>query len=189
MVAIALTLLVLQLKVPVLRTVDKTSSSALWRHLVHTAPQLVAYLVSFYVIAAFWLVHHRVYRLLRGHHESIAWWNCAFLFTITLFPFSAALLGSFSGNPLAVVEFALNMLLASLATTLVVVVAHRKGLLVDAATPTLVRSMVARGLAAALVIAMSIPVALVAPFYVPFVWVLLAVSSPWVERRELRRAS
>ena len=135
----------------------------------------------------FWLVHHRVYRLLRGHREVIAWWNFAFLFTITLFPFSAALLGAFSDNPLAVVEFAVNLLLASMATTLVVVVASHKGLLIAGATPTLVRSMVARGIAAALVIAVSIPVALVAPRIAQYVWLLLAVAPRVVERRQLHR--
>ncbi len=188
-VAIALTLLVLQLKVPAENSVNRTSPSALYHDLAHSTPQLVAYLVSFYVIAVFWLVHHRVYRLLRGHREGIAWWNFGFLFTITLFPFSAALMGAFSHNSLAVVEFALNLLLASMATTLVVVVASRKGLLIDAATPTLVRSMVARGLTAALVIVVSIPVALVAPNYAPFVWLLLAVSPRWVERREANRTT
>jgi uncharacterized membrane protein len=188
-VAIALTLLVLQLKVPVADKLNKTSPSALYHQLANGSPQLVSYLISFYVIGVFWLVHHRVYRLLRGHREVIAWWNFAFLFTITLFPFSAALLGAFSGNPLAVVEFALNLLLASVATTLVVVVSSRKGLLIAGATPTLVRSMVARGIAAALVIAVSIPVALVAPKIAQFVWLLLAVAPRVVERRQLRRSA
>jgi uncharacterized membrane protein len=186
-VAIALTLLVLQLKVPVANVHNKTNPSVLYHDLAHGSPQLVSYLISFYVIGVFWLVHHRVYRLLRGHREVIAWWNFAFLFTITLFPFSAALLGAFPDNSLAVAEFACNLLLASTATTLVVVVSSRKGLLIDAATPALVRSMVARGIAAALVIVVSIPVALVAPNLAPFVWLLLAVAPRVAERRQAGR--
>jgi uncharacterized membrane protein len=124
-VAIALTLLVLQLKVPAAHAANRTSPSALYHDLAKGAPQLVAYVVSFYVIAVFWLIHHRVYRLFRGHREVIAWWNFGFLFTITLFPFSAALMGEFSHNPLAVVEFALNLLLANVVTTLVILVARR----------------------------------------------------------------
>jgi uncharacterized membrane protein len=186
-VAIALTLLVLQLKVPVADKLNKTNPSALYHELAQGSPQLVSYLISFYVIGVFWLVHHRVYRLLRGHREVIAWWNFAFLFTITLFPFSAALLGAFPDNSLAVTEFALNLLLASTATTLVVVVSSRKGLLIDGATPTLVRSMVARGVAAAAVIVVSIPVALVAPNLASLVWLLLAVAPRVAERRQSGR--
>ena len=113
----------------------------------------------------------------------------AFLFTITLFPFSAALMAAFPGNQLAVCEFAVNLLLASAATSLTIVVARHQGLLVDEATPALVRSMIARGVAAATVIVVSIPVALVAPNYAPFVWLLLAVSPRMAERRQLRRSS
>jgi hypothetical protein len=40
----------------------------------------------------------------------------------------------------------------------------------------LVRGRVARAIAAAVVIAVSIPAAVVAPRYAPFVWLLLAVS-------------
>jgi uncharacterized membrane protein len=181
-VAIALTLLVLQLKVPAAHAANRTSPSALYHDLAKGSPQLVAYVVSFYVIAVFWLIHHRVYRLFRGHREVIAWWNFGFLFTITLFPFSAALMGEFSHNSLAVVEFALNLLLANVVTTLVILVARRRGLFVDAATPALIRGMVMRGMAAAAVIVASIPVALVAPNYAPFVWLLLAVSPRLSER-------
>jgi hypothetical protein len=78
-------------------------------------------------------------------------------------------------------------LLASTATTLVVVVSSRKGLLIDGATPTLVRSMVARGVAAAAVIVVSIPVALVAPNLASLVWLLLAVAPRVAERRQSGR--
>jgi uncharacterized membrane protein len=167
--------------VPVADAANKTSPSALFSDLAKGAPQLIAYVVSFYVIAVFWLVHHRVYRLFAGHREVIAWWNFGFLFTITLFP--AALMGAFSTNSLAaVVEFALNLLLASAATTLVILVARRRGLFVEAASPVLIRGMVTRGMAASAVIAASIPVAVVAPNYAPFVWLLLAVSLRLGER-------
>ncbi len=187
-VAIALTLLVLQLKVPAVTPENKTSSVALYHDLARGSPQLVSYVVSFYVIGVFWLVHHRVFRLFRGHREVIAWWNFGFLFTITLFPFSAALMGEFPDNSLAVVEFALNLLLANLVTTVVILVARRRDLFVDAATPTLVRGMVTRGMAAAAVIVASIPVAVVAPKYAPFVWLLLAVSPRLGERWSSRLA-
>jgi uncharacterized membrane protein len=104
------------------------------------------------------------------------------LFTITLFPFSAALMGKFPDNSLAVVEFALNLLLANVVTTLVILVARRKELFVPGATPPLIRGMVIRGMAAAAVIMVSIPVAVIAPNYAPFVWLLLAVSPQLGER-------
>jgi uncharacterized membrane protein len=131
-VAIALTLLVLQLVVPSIEGVkssDLKSPGYLWKQLSVTGgEQFVAYVISFYVIAQFWLVHHRVFRGIRGHVEGLAWWNFAFLFAITLMPFSSDLLGRFGGNPLAIDIFAFNILLASLATQGVVFFARRHGL-------------------------------------------------------------
>jgi uncharacterized membrane protein len=190
-VAIALTLLVLQLQIPALPSGQSaTSSSALWHQLTDSnfTSLLVAYLVSFYVIAQFWLAHHRTYRLVKGHSEAIAWWNFAFLLTITLFPFSSELLGKYPDNRVAVIEFASNLLLASLATTLTLVIARRQHMLVDAATPFVVTSSRTRGIFSVAVILLSIVAAFFSPTNAKFVWLLLAfapMANRLVEGRRL----
>jgi len=128
-VAIAITLLVLQLNVPSpAKFHDPNSASELAAQLGKGADRLVSYVISFYVIAQFWLVHHRVFRRITGQQEGLAWWNFAFLFTITVMPFTSDLLGEFSANPLAVDIFAANLLLAALATQLTVIYGRRKDL-------------------------------------------------------------
>jgi uncharacterized membrane protein len=78
-VAIALTLLVLQLKVPPHIQVAHPSSAAdLAAQLAKEADQRTSYVVAFYVVAQFWLVHNRVFRHVAGHHEGLAWWNFGF---------------------------------------------------------------------------------------------------------------
>src|ERR1700758_1371134 len=120
-VAIAITLLVLQLNVPdVTKFTDPASASELATQLGKGADSLISYVISFYVIAQFWLVHHRVFRRITGQREGLAWWNFAFLFTITIMPFTSDLLGKFAENPLAIDIFAANLLLATLATQLTV---------------------------------------------------------------------
>ena len=109
-VAIAITLLVLQLQVPVTQTlVHKDSASELWHALQIDGPELISYLVAFLIIAQFWLVHHRVLRNMRGHHEGLAWRNFGFLLALTLLPFTSDLLGRYGGNPLAITLFGLNL--------------------------------------------------------------------------------
>jgi uncharacterized membrane protein len=143
-VAIALTLLVLQLVVPSTAGVSDSNTHSpgyLWKQLaLGRGDQFVAYVVSFYVIAQFWLTHHRVFRGISGHVEGLAWWNFAFLFTITLMPFSSDLLGRFSDNPLAIDIFAVNILLASLATQGVTYFARRHGLATAETDPRAIRS-------------------------------------------------
>jgi hypothetical protein len=53
------------------------SASDLAAQLGHDTDQLISYVVSFYVIAQFWLTHHRVFRVVTGHSEGLAWWNFA----------------------------------------------------------------------------------------------------------------
>ena len=128
-VAIALTLLVLQLKVPSLPSATADSAAQLAAALGKGGNSLVSYVISFYVVAQFWLVHHRTFQHLAGQQEGLAWLNFAFLFTITIMPFTSALLGDYSSNPLAVDIFALNLLLASLSTQLTFELGRRRGLL------------------------------------------------------------
>lgn len=184
-VAIALTLLVLQLKVPsAAQVADPASAGDLAAELGRGADQLVSYVISYYVIAQFWLVHHRVFRHIAGQREGLAWWNFAFLLTITLMPFTSALLGAFSDNPLAVDIFGLNLLLASLATQATTVFGRRQGLLTGRTLDT--RIGAARSWASALVIALSMGVAWSSPDTAKYLWLLLAVvpraSERWVTR-------
>lgn len=117
-VAIALTLLVLQLQVPAKQVLgDKANSaSALWHALDVDESELISYLVSFFVIAQFWLVHHRILRTMKGHREGLAWRNFAFLLTLTLMPFTSDLLGRYGHNPLAITFFGINLVAISITT-------------------------------------------------------------------------
>jgi uncharacterized membrane protein len=127
-VAIALTLLVLQLQIPHLANAN--SASALWRALDPDGSELTSYLVAFVVIAQFWLVHHRILRVMRGHSEGLAWRNFAFLLTLTLMPFTSDLMGRYSDNPLAVTFFGINLMALSLSTQWIRVYAARHDLIV-----------------------------------------------------------
>jgi uncharacterized membrane protein len=180
-VAIALTLLVLSLHVPistVAHPINPTSANELWQALQNLTDPFISYVISFYVIAQFWLAHHRTFRLMVGHDETLAWWNFLFLFTITLLPFTADLLGQYSENPLAVDIFALNLLIGSLSTVTVMTVAQRKGLLKPTAKPEVIRAGQLRALGIVVVVAASMGVAWIphrGPDVAKYMWFLIAV--------------
>jgi TMEM175 potassium channel family protein len=187
-VAIALTLLVLQLRVPpVHELTNQNSASELAAQLGNGGDRLVSYVISFYVIAQFWLIHHRVFRQIGGHQEGLAWWNFAFLFTITVMPFTSDLLGSYAENPLAVDIFAFNLLLASLATLATLKLGERRGLLTRQATRRSVRVSELRSFIGTVILAGSMGVAWVNPDAAKYFWLLIAVvpgaATRWYERR------
>ena len=188
-VAIAMTLLVLQLKVPPLdHVIPPTSASALAAQLGDDTDQLLSYLISFYVIANFWLIHHRVFRQLAGQRESLAWWNFLFLFTISIMPFTSSLLGEYSENPLAVSIFALNLLLASLATQATLEIGRRRGLTTSGTDPRAARAGWLNALGTSAVILASICLAWVNTDLAKYCWLLIALVPHVVNRWVLRRA-
>lgn len=134
-VAIALTLLVLQLQVPVGGALAENpdSARALWHALDPDGAELTSYLVSFVVIAQFWIVHHRVLRGMRGHSEGLAWRNFGFLLTLTLMPFTSDLIGRYGSNPVAITLFGINLVAISLSTQWIFLYAAGHNLMTDQA--------------------------------------------------------
>src|SRR6185369_14557663 len=68
--AIALTLLVLDIRVPDLDR--KTAAAELPAALAHLAPKFFGFALSFWMVAAYWMFHHRICRhLVRYDHGLI----------------------------------------------------------------------------------------------------------------------
>jgi uncharacterized membrane protein len=182
-VAIAITLLVLQLNVPPpAQLVHPDSPSELAKALGNGADQLISYVISFYVIAQFWLVHHRVFRRIAGQREGLAWWNFAFLFTITVMPFTSDLLGKYASNPLAIDIFAANLLAATVATQLTVVFVRRNNLLIAGTDAREMQAARLRVAAAVFVIVLSIGLAWVNTDVAKYCWLLLGVAPAAADR-------
>jgi len=187
-VAIALTLLVFQLKVPAVALVrDQDSAADLAAALAKQADQLIGYLVAFYVVAQFWLAHHRVFRQVAGHHEGLAWWNFAFLLTITAMPFTSSLLGNYGSNPLAVDIFAVNVLLAALATQATLLFGQRHDV---AIAPADVEVRATRGRVTVVMIALAVSIGLawVNTSAAKYCWLLILLA-PWAANRWAARTT
>ena len=189
-VAIALTLLVLQLQIPSTHVEGDThSASALWSALNVDLAELSSYLVSFFVIAQFWLVHHRILRTMRGHSEGLAWRNFAFLLTLTLMPFTSDLLGRYGDNPLAITLFGINLVAISLTTQWIFVYAQRHDLLIDAQRSHF-DEMVGRvrAMLTVAVVSLALLLAWTDTSLARYVWLLFLVV-PWIGSRIARRMS
>jgi len=187
-VAIALTLLVFQLKVPATALVAHQDSAAdLAAQLAKQADQLISYLVAFYVVAQFWLAHHRVFRQVAGHHEGLAWWNFAFLLTITAMPFTSSLLGNYGSNPLAVDIFAVNVLLAALATQATLLFGQRHDVAIAPADAE-VRATRGRVTVVMIALAVSIGLAWVNTSAAKYCWLVILLA-PWAANRWAARTT
>ena len=101
--AIVVTLLVLELKVPLLG--DPHGKGALLEGLRELIPKFVSWLLSFIIVCKFWLNHNRLLDDARHADYALVWLNSLFLLGQAFIPFPTALLGEYPSNPLAVAVF------------------------------------------------------------------------------------
>jgi uncharacterized membrane protein len=109
--AVAMTLLVLDLRVPIGRAASGTSEHGLWDALLRMGPSFAAYLLSFTMLGTFWLAQHTLLSIFGRCDRTLTWINLGFLFMVSLLPFSAALLAHYVHLELAVGAYWLNILL------------------------------------------------------------------------------
>jgi uncharacterized membrane protein len=177
-VAIALTLLILSIQIPSTKGLlhDPDSISELAGALAQTVDGWISYVISFYVIAQFWSIHRQVFRGIRGHREGLAVWNFLFLFTISVMPFTSDLIGKYSENPLSVMIFSLNLILANVATYGMLTYSRRHRLLNERGAAVLQRYESAEGWISISFYLLAIPVSLVSPDIAKLCWAGLAIA-------------
>lgn len=110
--AIAMTLLVLDLHVPVGAAIH--SEADLWTALVALGPRFLTYVMSFQTLGIFWLGQQTHLSQLERSNRSIAWSNIVFLAAVSILPFTTALLSEFITYRLALGIYWLNLLVLGL---------------------------------------------------------------------------
>jgi uncharacterized membrane protein len=183
--AIALTLLVLDLKLP------DDPSRALGRSLVEMIPRLAIYLFAFSTIANQWVIHHRTFRLVHYADGNLVLLSLLTLLFITLIPASAAIVGGHPTDRLAAACYAINSLLLSLsAAALWGYVAMNGHLLAEGADPRILRGIALVWLLVGLGFIVSLAVGIANVFLEYAVWVSWSqVVTYWWHRRRLKFAS
>jgi uncharacterized membrane protein len=91
--AVAMTLLLLDLHVPAHEAIH--SEADLAHALVALAPQFAVYLMSFLTLGIFWVGQQSQLNRLERSDRNFTWLNLAFLFCVTVMPFSTRLLAEF----------------------------------------------------------------------------------------------
>ena len=93
--AIAIMLLVIEIKVPSLHG-GETTEAALLHAIFLLIPKLVGFLVSFFLIGLYWTRHHLLFGYLSDFSARLIWLNLLFLLSIVLMPFSTGIFGEYS---------------------------------------------------------------------------------------------
>lgn len=90
--AIAMTLLVIDVKLPVgIVSTDR----ALVQILLNLLPNYIAFVSSFLVIARFWVGHHQLFGMLETSDNRLLWANLFLLLVVAFMPFPTAVLSEY----------------------------------------------------------------------------------------------
>jgi uncharacterized membrane protein len=107
--AVAMTLLVLDLHVPARELIH--SQGELWLTLVGTSPQLISYLMSFMTLGIFWNGQQAQLNSFTRSDRHLSWTHLAFLFLVSIMPFSTRLLAEFISYRTVLIAYWANILL------------------------------------------------------------------------------
>jgi uncharacterized membrane protein len=91
--AIALTLLIIDIKIP--STVEINNTADFWLALKHIAPSIVAFLLSFIVILITWVNHHNTFKGIHKSSSSFIYANGFLLLIVVFMPFPTSLMGEY----------------------------------------------------------------------------------------------
>jgi len=170
-IAIAITLLALELPVPLPGDVH---GDAQMLHFLRThTPEYLAFLISFTAVAMQWLAHQRLFRYATGLVGRVIQWNLVWLLMVVVMPFTTKMLTSEAdAYRIQFTMYAANQALAGLFLVLAFTDLRRSGLLRANTPPDVIINTMEWMAAVIVVFALSIPVAFLTR-WASLCWVLL----------------
>src|ERR671921_26 len=105
-IAIIITIMVLELKVP---------HGATLAELVPVIPVALSYVLSFIYVGIYWNNHHHMLQVTRHVNGAILWANLHLLFWLSLVPFATAWMGENHFAPVPTALYGVVLLMAGLA--------------------------------------------------------------------------
>ena len=108
-IAIIITIMVLELKVPHGFELES---------LKDLIPVFVSYVVSFIFVGIYWVNHHHFFHIIKRVSGGMLWANNFLLFWLSLIPFTTSWMGESHFSPWPVVLYAINLLACAIAYTI-----------------------------------------------------------------------
>ena len=177
--AIAITLLVIEIKVP---NGEELHELGIWGTLRHLTPHFLSFFISFMVIALYWRSHLHNSTFIKSFDNKLLWLNVWMLFFIVLLPFSTAFYAeNFTVNG-AFIFYCTNLFFISLYNFLKINYIVKKEGFSDHLTPNLADWLKYRALTTIVIWLLSILVSFISPLISRFVFILIFVLLYFVDR-------
>ena len=177
--AIAITLLVIEIKVP---NGEELHEIGIWGALRHLVPHFLSFFISFMVIALYWRSHLHNSTFIKSFDNKLLWLNIWMLFFIVLLPFSTAFYAENWAVNGAFIFYCANLFFISLYNFLKINYIVKKEGFSDYLTPNLASWLKYRALTTVVIWLLSILVSFISPLISRFVFILIFVLLYFVDR-------
>ena len=173
MFAIAMTLLVVGITVPVLKEGDSVGD---------LTGSFVSFVISFLVIGRYWVAHHDFFARLKAVDAGLIWINTIYLMFVAFAPFPTALLGNYFENPLAIAIYAVAVAAVSGMEVVLFRHAHHHGLMTRKLPDDVYRWGVYMSMTPVVIFIGSIPLAFIHTWIAAASWYLVVPFFALIQR-------
>ncbi|MBX3067823.1 MAG: DUF1211 domain-containing protein [Cryobacterium sp.] len=187
--AIAMTLLVVELKVP------HVANAELGKALAELTPEFLSFILSFVVIGTVWMSHHRKFRAITGYTQTLVRINLVMLLAVASLPFTTSLLGRYGDDRISVYLYAATIATIGFLMSALWIYAWHKGLIAKDVTVDVFRYVLVQSFSIPGIFLLSIPVAALAgATAAEFTWIAAVPLSLIInrvfraKRREVRKS-
>jgi uncharacterized membrane protein len=181
--AIAATVLVLSISFS-LKLEPPDLDRKLWHEFGDVLPQVLAYALSFFIIARNWLGHHRMFKIIRRIDGRFIALNLAVLGLIALVPFPTEVYGNYPQERPALIVYCVAISAPSIASAVMFSYAAKDNRLIDPSTPPdLLTHSRLRSLSIPAVFLTSIPLSFVSVGLAQFWWLWMFPLRTYFTRR------
>ena len=175
--AIAITLLVIEIKVP--ESKEYTDHSLL-ELLYEMLFKFIGFFISFGIVGHYWSVHHRIFGYVKKYTTNLFWINLIYLLSVVLLPFSSGLMGAYSTHtemhlPYAI--YVINMCLTGFANCLLWIYVSNPNR--ELLTHKISKSRIKLGLYRSLIIPVMFILSLIISFFLPITALFIPLLIPF----------
>lgn len=182
-VAIAMTLLILPLMESVSDIGDAGGTTLLW--LAEHEQQLVSFVLSFVIIAMFWMFHHRLFVLVEAITSGLMWLLVGWLLTIVWLPVATAITGAMEDDDNLAKIVYVGSMIATAFFSLAIRLYLRRHPQLHRNAATALTAGIAADLSTVLLFAIALTVALLVPA-IGYYALFLMLLTPLVQKLLLR---
>lgn len=179
--AIAITLLIIEVKVPHLDHAATNGEFGI--ALLKLLPNLIGYFFSFLVIGAYWVAHHRIYGMIVDWNYGLVWRNIWFLLWIAFMPFATAFFSEYVTSFVPMLVYGLTFSSAGIMQIVQFRYAFKSGLLDPNVGVVNIKYITWRMTILPAAGVLAVAIAAVAPFFAGFAFMTIPIAHKIISKK------